>query len=81
MLTMTPDTTEFTATVCRHFTIAGMTGNHGQRAIATEIGTISGVTLLAADAVTGKVVVESTHELELADVAAAVDKAGYELVG
>ena len=67
------------ATVGRRFHVAGMTCSHCEHAIETEIGAIAGVCSVTADAASGTVIVESTHVLDVADVAAAVDEAGYEL--
>ena len=75
-------TTTFTnesATVGRRFQVVGMTCSHCERAIESEVSAIAGVCSVTADAAAGTVIVESTHELDVTDVAAAVDEAGYEL--
>ena len=59
--------------------VVGMTCSHCEHAVAEEIGKIPGVTRAVADAATGIVEVEATGPLDPADVAAAVDEAGYEL--
>jgi copper chaperone len=56
-----------------------MTCSHCEHAIATEISNLPGVTRVVPDAAAGTVIVESTCELDVADIAAAVDEAGYEL--
>ena len=61
------------------FRVVGMTCSHCEHAVAEEIGKIPGVTGANADAATGTVTVEATDPLDRADVAAAVDEAGYEL--
>lgn len=68
------------ATVGRRFNVVGMTCSHCEHAIETEVGAIPGVSVVTADAASGTVTVESTQVLEIADVAAAIDEAGYELV-
>jgi copper chaperone CopZ len=67
------------AAVGRRFQVTGMTCSHCEHAIQTEVGALPGVCSVIADAATGTVLVESTHELDVGDVAAAVDEAGYEL--
>ena len=72
-------TTNEIATVGRRFHVTGMTCSHCEHAIEAEIAALPGVCAVSADAAAGTVIVESTHELDVADVAAAVDEAGYEL--
>jgi copper chaperone CopZ len=72
-------TTNEIATVGRRFHVTGMTCSHCEHAIETEIAALPGVCAVNADAAAGTVIVESTHDLDVADVAAAVDEAGYEL--
>ena len=67
------------ATVGRRFNVVGMNCSHCEHAIETEVGAIPGVSVVAADAVSGTVTVESAQVLVVAGVAAAVDEAGYEL--
>jgi copper chaperone len=67
------------AAVCRRFYVVGMTCSHCERAVEAEVAALAGVVAVAADAATGTVTVESTHELAAAHVASAVDEAGYEL--
>lgn len=78
-MTMITTTTD-TATVGRRFAVIGMTCSHCERAVETEIGNLAGVCLVTADASAGTVIVESTEELDVDLVRAAVDEAGYELV-
>ena len=73
-------TTTETPTVGHRFHVTGMTCSHCEHAIETEVGALRGVCRVVADAATGTVTVESTQELDVADVAAAVHEAGYELV-
>jgi copper chaperone CopZ len=61
------------------FRVVGMTCSHCEHAVADEVGKLPGVSHATADAATGIVTVEATGALDRADVAAAVDEAGYEL--
>jgi len=61
------------------FRVVGMTCSHCEHAVADEISKIPSVTGATANASTGTVRVEATDPLDRADVAAAVDEAGYEL--
>jgi copper ion binding protein len=63
------------------YTVTGMTCGHCVDAVSGEIGKISGVTRVQVDLASGSVTVHSARPLDRADVAAAVDEAGYELVG
>jgi len=70
------DTTALTTTT---YSVTGMTCGHCVSAVSTEIGTLAGVRGVAVDLPTGAVTVTSTAPLGEADVAAAVDEAGYTL--
>jgi copper chaperone len=72
-----PDRPE--AIVCQRVAVVGMTCSHCEHAIAAELGAIAGVCAVTADAAAGIVTVEATRELGIAEIAAAVDDAGYEL--
>ncbi|RMI35681.1 heavy-metal-associated domain-containing protein [Nocardia stercoris] len=61
------------------YTVTGMTCGHCASSVSTEIGRISGVTDVAVDVASGRVEVTSEAPLADADVAAAVDEAGYAL--
>jgi copper chaperone CopZ len=63
------------------FTVSGMTCGHCEKSVSEELGALPGVTLVAADAKTGTVTVESDQPLGDDAVRAAVDEAGYELTG
>jgi len=63
------------------YTVAGMTCGHCASAVREEIGKLGGVQQVEVDIATGRVTVASAGPLATADVAAAVDEAGYELVG
>jgi copper chaperone len=63
------------------YTVSGMTCGHCVQAVSTEVGKLAGVTDVEVDLATGAVTVTSDAPLEREAVAAAVDEAGYELVG
>jgi len=62
------------------FTVTGMTCAHCQRAVAEEITAVEGVDCVAVDLATGAVSVTASQPVDRADIAAAVDEAGYALV-
>ncbi|MFF3326201.1 heavy-metal-associated domain-containing protein [Streptomyces sp. NPDC002889] len=62
------------------YQVTGMTCGHCEGAVGSEISEISGVTSVEAVAATGLVTVVSDAPLDEAEVRAAVDEAGYELV-
>ena len=62
------------------FTVPGMTCEHCRRAVTEEIGAVSGVEAVAVDLATGTVTVTAARPVDRADIAAAVDEAGYALV-
>lgn len=63
------------------YTVKGMTCGHCVNAVSTELGKLPGVSAVDVDLATGGVTVSSSGPLAPADVAAAVDEAGYELAG
>ena len=65
------------------YTVRGMTCGHCVNAVTEELLTVMGVTDVAIDLVEGgdsTVSVTSTEPLDMDQVKAAVDEAGYELV-
>ncbi|WP_043264421.1 heavy-metal-associated domain-containing protein [Streptomyces sp. CT34] len=68
---------EVTAT----YQVTGMTCGHCEGAVSAEIGELAGVSSVQAVAATGLVTVTSKAPLDEEAVRAAVDEAGYELVG
>ena len=65
------------------YTVRGMTCGHCVNAVTEELLTVMGVTGVAIDLVEGgdsSVSVTSTEPLDMDQVKAAVDEAGYELV-
>jgi copper chaperone CopZ len=62
------------------FTVTGMTCAHCERAITQEIAAVDGVQSVTVDVASGTVTVTATEPVDRADIAAAVDEAGYALV-
>ncbi|MEU1691656.1 heavy-metal-associated domain-containing protein [Streptomyces hirsutus] len=69
------------ADVTTVYKVSGMTCGHCEGAVSKEISALEGVTAVQAVAKTGEVTVTSTAPLDQGAVRAAVDEAGYELVG
>ncbi|MFJ6215286.1 heavy-metal-associated domain-containing protein [Streptomyces sp. NPDC092296] len=63
------------------FTVTGMSCGHCEKSISEEVSALPGVTDVAADAKAGTVTVSSEQPLDESALRAAVDEAGYELVG
>ncbi|MFF2077191.1 heavy-metal-associated domain-containing protein [Kitasatospora sp. NPDC058162] len=63
------------------FQVEGMTCGHCVSSVTAELKKVAGVTEVAVDLATGRVTVDSTAPLADSDVAAAIDEAGYDLVG
>ena len=63
------------------YTVSGMTCAHCVRSVTEEITALDGVTDVAVDLPTGGVAVTSDRPLDPAQVRAAVEEAGYALVG
>ena len=63
------------------YTVQGMTCGHCVNAVSAEVATLAGVTDVDVDLASGKVTVTSEQPLDTEAVRAAVDEAGYELVG
>jgi copper chaperone len=61
------------------FTVSGMTCGHCVQAVTSELANLPGVSNVSVDLSTGVATVESSRALDSAEVAAAVDEAGYEL--
>ncbi|MGW5723357.1 heavy-metal-associated domain-containing protein [Amycolatopsis sp. NPDC003865] len=61
------------------YTVTGMTCEHCVRSVTEEISELGGVTDVVVDLSTGKVIVTSSKDLDVADVRGAVKEAGYEL--
>ena len=76
MLSSTPRTFIGSTT----FTVAGMTCGHCQRAVTEEISAVDGVETVSVDLTTGTVTVTADRAVDRADIAAAVDEAGYSVL-
>jgi len=63
------------------YKVSGMTCGHCEGSVSQEISALDGVTAVTAVAKTGEVTVTSAAPLDEEAVRAAVDEAGYELVG
>ncbi|MFE7532083.1 heavy-metal-associated domain-containing protein [Kitasatospora sp. NPDC057542] len=63
------------------YTVSGMSCGHCEKAINEEVSALAGVTEVTADAQAGTVTISSASPLDEEQVRAAVDEAGYELVG
>ena len=74
---MSSDTSPVTVT----YQVTGMSCGHCESAVREELSALEGVTDVTASAKTGQVTVTSTRPLDEAAVRAAVDEAGYQLVG
>ncbi|GAA4704455.1 heavy-metal-associated domain-containing protein [Phytohabitans rumicis] len=63
------------------YAVTGMTCSHCVSSVSTEVGQIPGVTDVQVDLANGAVTVTSAQAVDDDAVRAAVDEAGYELVG
>ncbi|BCL15386.1 heavy-metal-associated domain-containing protein [Micromonospora sagamiensis] len=63
------------------YKVQGMTCGHCVSAVSSELGAVAGVTDVQVDLASGQVTVTSDAPLETETVRAAVDEAGFELVG
>ncbi|WP_380279788.1 heavy-metal-associated domain-containing protein [Kitasatospora purpeofusca] len=63
------------------YSITGMSCGHCESSVSKELSTLAGVTGVSADAKAGTVTVSAAAPLDDEQVRAAVDEAGYELVG
>ncbi|MDG6104702.1 heavy-metal-associated domain-containing protein [Dactylosporangium aurantiacum] len=63
------------------YAVKGMTCGHCVQAVSTEVGRVPGVTGVEVDLASGAVTVTSDGPADEQAVRAAVDEAGYEVVG
>jgi copper chaperone CopZ len=63
------------------YTVTGMTCGHCVQAVTDELTALAGVSDVQVSLADGAVTVTSADPLDPADVAAAVDEAGYVLAG
>jgi copper chaperone CopZ len=73
--------TETQGTVTTVYKVSGMSCGHCEGSVSAEISALDGVSSVKAVASTGEVTVVSAAALDEAAVRAAVDEAGFELVG
>lgn len=64
-----------------NYKVEGMTCGHCVNSVTQEVSAIAGVLNVNVDLASGIVTVESREPLSNEDVSAAVDEAGYTLVG
>ena len=62
------------------FSVPGMTCGHCEQAVSTELSKIAGVTSVAVDLETKRVVVSSESPVDWKVIVDAVDEAGFEAV-
>ena len=62
------------------FSVTGMTCDHCRRAVTQEISAVDGVESVDVDLASGTVTVSTARPVDRADIAAALDEAGYVLV-
>jgi copper chaperone CopZ len=62
------------------FRVEGMTCDHCKHAVTTEICAVPGVGNVVVDVPSGTVTVSADQPVDRADIAAAVDEAGYTLI-
>ncbi|MER7459937.1 cation transporter [Micromonospora sp. NPDC126480] len=63
------------------YQVQGMTCGHCVSSVSAEVGAIPGVRDVQVDLASGQVTVSSADPLDIETVRAAVDEAGYDLVG
>lgn len=63
------------------YSVSGMTCAHCVRAVTSEVSALPGVSAVAVDLPTGAVTVTSEPPVDVEALRAAVDEAGYQLVG
>ncbi|MEV4752379.1 heavy-metal-associated domain-containing protein [Streptosporangium amethystogenes subsp. fukuiense] len=62
------------------YTVTGMTCGHCVSSVREEVGEVPGVTGVDVDLATGLVTVRSESPIDAAQITAAVQEAGYEVV-
>ncbi|MCX4474643.1 heavy-metal-associated domain-containing protein [Micromonospora sp. NBC_01655] len=63
------------------YQVQGMTCGHCANSVSTEVGAIEGVSDVQVELASGRLTVTSEGPLDTDTVRAAVDEAGYDLVG
>lgn len=72
--------TETDKSIVADYTVSGMTCGHCVASVTEEVGALDGVSEVEVDLASGRVTVTSSRPLPVAEVQAAVDEAGYQLV-
>ncbi|WP_433249545.1 heavy-metal-associated domain-containing protein [Streptosporangium sp. CA-135522] len=62
------------------YTVKGMTCGHCVSSVKEEVGEVAGVTEVEVDLATGLLTVTSESPVDAAQISAAVEEAGYEVV-
>lgn len=62
------------------YTVVGMTCSHCVSSVSEEVSAVPGVANVEVELETGTLRVTSDRPVEVADISAAVDEAGYQLV-
>ncbi|MFC0432471.1 heavy-metal-associated domain-containing protein [Kutzneria buriramensis] len=62
------------------YTVQGMTCGHCVSSVTEEVGAVAGVRQVDVDLPTGRLTVTSDADVPEADIRAAVEEAGYQLV-
>jgi hypothetical protein len=63
----------------RRFAVAGLTGRRRDRALTKQLSQLVGFRYVAVDIAAGIITIQTTRELNCAEVANAIDKAGFAL--
>jgi len=59
--------------------VTGMSCGHCATSVREEVGSIPGVTAVAVDVASGKLTIDSEHDVEAEAIKSAVEEAGYQL--
>ncbi|WP_043619500.1 heavy-metal-associated domain-containing protein [Nonomuraea candida] len=62
------------------YTVKGMTCGHCVSSVKEEVGGVAGVTAVEVDLASGLLTVDSDGPVDAAEIVAAVEEAGYEVV-
>ena len=73
------DPDQRTTSATETFTVVGMTCGHCVQAVTDELSKLDGVSRVDVDLASGDAIIEIAAPLDPADVAAAINEAGYEL--
>lgn len=72
------DTASAAGSEVAEFQVSGMSCSHCEHAVTTEVGQLAGVQSVDVSAATGRLVVTSATQIDVEQVLAAVDEAGYQ---